>query len=327
MTSQPFSAAFIAPRYWPTWLGLGLLWLLSWLPAGWRRGLGRYLGHRLLGRNTKRREIVMTNLGWCLPELEAQHEALADSFFSYTGQVMLDLGFFWWASRRRLLEQIEIEGEEHLQKEIAAGRPVLLVSPHVLPLDFGALTLSIHHDRAFFMAHTGRNLLLDWFLTHRRCRFGASPLTRDSNLRPVMRGMRDGSIRIIYIIIDEDLGEQGSVFAPFFGVPKATLLSPMRMARISGASVIPVVTLYRPERGRYVLRLMPPLEDFPGTDDLVDGTRINAALEAMIRQAPEQYMWSLRLFQTRPDGSPPPYRMKGKPGSGPRPRPDTSGTR
>lgn len=320
MTS-PFQHQFLAPRYWPTWFGLGLLWLLMWLPAGWRRGLGRFLGRQLLGRNAKRREIVMTNLAWCLPDLEAQHEVLADSFFSYTGQVMLDLGFFWWAGSRRLLAQIEIEGEEHLQGEFAAGRPVLLVTPHVLPVDFGGLVISAHHDQAFFMAHTGRNLLLDWFVTRGRCRFGAGPLKRDSNLRPVMRGMRNGTISYIYIVIDEDLGEQGSVFAPFFGVPKATLISPMRMARISSASVIPVVTSYRPEKGRYVVQLMPPLEDFPSTDDQADGARINTALEAMIRQAPEQYMWSLRLFQTRPDGSPPPYKMKGKPGSGPRPRP------
>jgi len=48
---------------------------------------------------------------------------------------------------------------------------------------------------------------------------------------------------------------------------------------------------------------------------------MNLELEKLIRLAPDQYMWSLRLFQTRPDGSPPPYAMKGKPGSGPRPRP------
>ncbi len=72
-------------------------------------------------------------------------------------------------------------------------------------------------------------------------------------------------------------------------------------------------------RRRYVVRITPPLA---ADGDSGQAAALNAAFEGLIRLAPEQMLWSLRLFQTRPDGSPPPYTMKGKPGSGPRSRPE-----
>ena len=39
-------------------------------------------------------------------------------------------------------------------------------------------------------------------------------------------------------------------------------------------------------------------------DDVEDATRINALLEAEIRQQPEQYLWVHKRFKTRPDGEP-----------------------
>lgn len=321
MNHAPFLRQFFAPRFWPTWLVIALLWLLSWLPARLRRGFGRFLGHQLLGRNAKRREIVMTNLKWSLPELEGQHEAIARGYFSYAGQMMLELGFFWWAGRRRMLRQIELEGMDQLQQELDRGRTVMLITAHFVPVDFGGIALSANIPDAMYFANRTRNPLLDWFLNRGRCRFGGESVMRENNLRPVIRRMRNGTVSFVYIVVDEDLGAQGSQFAPFFGVQKATLVSPIRMAKMSGASVIPCMTYYRPSSDTYVFRLLPPLNHFPSGDDNVDAGRVNKALEEMIRVAPEQYMWSLRLFQTRPDGSPPPYTMKGKPGSGPRPRP------
>jgi KDO2-lipid IV(A) lauroyltransferase len=318
MTS-PFQRQFLAPRYWPTWLGLGLLWLLIWLPASWRQGLGRFLGRQLLGRNRKRREIVKTNLAWCLPELAAQHEQLIDRYFGYAGQMLLDLGFFWWASRERMLQQIELEGLEHIDRERQQGHHVITITPHMLALDFGGLAIAAYHGHTLYFAHQARNPLLDAVMTRGRSRYGALKVNREGGMRPIIRYLRNG--RAMYIIVDEDLGQEGSEFAPFFGIAKATLTSPARMARMGRAVVIPCTTYFRLETGRYVMKMLPPLQGFPSGDDLADAQQMNRVLEQMIRLAPEQYMWSLRLFQTRPDGLPPPYRMKGKPGSGPRPRP------
>lgn len=57
----------------------------------------------------------------------------------------------------------------------------------------------------------------------------------------------------------------------------------------------------------YLLRVHPPLEDFPSGDDETDARRINQWVEQEILQQPEQYMWVHRRFKTRPEGEPRPY--------------------
>ena len=49
-------------RYWPTWLGLGLLWCLSRLPFTWQLGCGRLLGRLLRRHGHLRKQIAAVNL-------------------------------------------------------------------------------------------------------------------------------------------------------------------------------------------------------------------------------------------------------------------------
>lgn len=316
----PFERAWLGPRFWPTWLGLGLLWLLGLLPGALRRGLGGLLGDAAYRRHGKRRQIVYTNLAWCFPEKdEAEREALARRYFRLFSQSLLDYGIILWGGRRRLKHLLHLEGGEHLGKQVKDGRPVILLTCHNLGLDFGAAALT-QSFRSVGLVKEARDPLLDWVVARGRTRFHGILYQRDRGIRPVVRAIKQGYA--FYYLPDEDLGPEASVFVPFFGVPTATLTALSKLVRMTGAAVLPYMTFYRPEAGRYVAQIFPPLEGFPSGDQQADAARMNLELEKMIRLAPEQYMWSLRIFQSRPDGSPPPYAMKGKPGSGHRPRPE-----
>ena len=315
----PFAVGFMAPRYWPTWLGLGLLGLLALLPGGVRRGLGQFIGKVAYARHHKRRAIVATNLAWCFPELaETQREGLARDYFRLMAQSFLDYGVLWWGSRRRIDRMLRLEGGELLQAQREAGRPVILLTSHNLGLDFGAAALTRHFP-SVGLVKRARNPLFDWVMAKGRTRFLGILYRREEGMRPVLKAIKQG--HAFYYLPDEDLGPENSIFVPFFGIQTATIDALPRLAKLSRSAVLPFVTAYDPLRGEYVARILPPLENYPGEDSVADTARMNLELEAMIREAPAQYMWSMRLFQTRPDGSPPPYEMKGKPGSGHRERP------
>ena len=90
---------------------------------------------------------------------------------------------------------------------------------------------------------------------------------------------------------------------PFFGVPSMHTTATSTLARLGKAVTIP----YFPQRlpdGRYRLSILPPLEDFPGTDPVADARRYVQVLEEQIRICPEQYFWVHRKFKNLPDGYP-----------------------
>lgn len=301
----PFSRAFLAPRYWGTWLGLGLLWLLTQLPGRWRRALGRRLGALMYRQNAKRRRFALLNLRWCFPELpEAERERIAQDYFRYTGQSMLDYGLLWWGSERQLARSVRLEGEENLRPHLAAGTPVILLTGHHVALDVAGAAYSQRYPGVSIFKEV-RNPLLGWFIARGRNRFGGVIYERSDNMRPLVKAIRGGYP--LYYLPDEDLGPQRSVFAPFFGVSTATLPALGRLAQLCRAVVVPYMAYYEPDGDRYVARFFPALEGFPTGDEVQDATRMNEALEMMIRRDPAQYMWSMRMFQTRPDGEPNPY--------------------
>ena len=90
---------------------------------------------------------------------------------------------------------------------------------------------------------------------------------------------------------------------PFFDVQAATITALSRLAAISGAAVLPCITRQLPGASGYVARLYPAWEDFPSADAAADARRMNAFIEARVREMPEQYYWVHKRFKTRPEGA------------------------
>jgi KDO2-lipid IV(A) lauroyltransferase len=97
-----------------------------------------------------------------------------------------------------------------------------------------------------------------------------------------------------------DYGPKDSIFVPFFGVQTATITGLARLAKVTRATVIPVLT--RMEGNQYVCRVGEPWTNFPSGDDAADALRMNQFIEAAVLKAPEQYYWLHKRFKTRPPG-------------------------
>jgi len=135
-----------------------------------------------------------------------------------------------------------------------------------------------------------------------RLRFGGALFERDSHLKGMIRLIRSGYP--FYYLPDQNPGEADHVFAPFFGVPTATLTALSRIARLADAVVIPCFTRLLPKGDGYEIIFHAPLENFPSKDSLADAAQMNAAIEAGVREMPEQYMWTYKRFKQRPPGEP-----------------------
>lgn len=302
MTAPPFPPRLLLPRHWPTWLLLGLGWLTVRLPYPVVLAAGGLLGALFRCLSARRRRIAGINLGLCFPALDAQARArLLRDHFRALGIGLLETAMAWWLPAARLRPLIAgVEGLPHLRAALDGGRGVILLSSHVTATEMGVRLLNLLAPiNPMYRRH--ENAVVDDVM-HRS--FGAyfeTVLPRD-DVRGMLRCLRQG--RAVWYAPDQNYGRRGHVFAPFFGVPAATNPATGRFAQMGNAVVIPYYIHRLPGALGYRLTLLPPLDGFPGGDEVADAARVNAVVEAGVRQAPEQYLWVHRRFKTRPPGEP-----------------------
>ena len=282
-----------------TRLGLGLIWLLHWLPLALLAPLGRAAGLLLYALAGERRSVVLTNLRLCFPDLrEPQRVQLARNHFAVFTRSLLEHGILWWGSRERVLRMVRVEGLEHWLA--VRERPVIWLSPHFVGLDMGGIRLTAEFPLVSVYSKQ-KNPVFEAVLLHGRTRLGPTELySRQDGIRPVAKAIKKGLP--FYYLPDMDFGERDSMFVPFFGVPAATITGLARIAAMTGAVVVPAVTTQLPGGDGYVLRFYRAWDHYPGGDLAADTRRMNAFIEERVREMPEQYYWLHKRFKTRPAG-------------------------
>jgi KDO2-lipid IV(A) lauroyltransferase len=287
-----------------SWLAVGVLWLLHWLPATVLGTLGRALG-RLLYRFGRGR-VTDINLALCFPDMpEPARKAIALSHFEALGRNALELGVLWFGRQARVLGMVKLVGLEHLAS--IGTRPVIAFAPHFVGVDMCGVRLAPEFAKTAFLYSRPKNAVLDRFLLRGRTRAG-SPLmlSRQEGMRAIVKALRDGYS--LYFLPDMDFGARDALFVPFFGVDAATVTALPRLARLGRATVLPVVATQTKEG--YEMRIYPPWHDYPSGDLAADVRHMNAFIEERAREHPELYFWAHKRFKTRPPGEPSPYRRQ-----------------
>jgi KDO2-lipid IV(A) lauroyltransferase len=285
-------------------LGLALIRLLHFLPLAVLARLGSALGALLYALARARRKVVLTNLRLCFPELQDdERRRLARRHFRVFARSLLEHGVLWWGSKEDVCALVRVEGLEHWRG--ITDKPVILLAPHFIGLDMGGIRLAAEF-RLNSVYSRQKSAAADAIFIHGRTRFGQTTLfARQDGIRPMIKTLKSGEP--FYYLPDMDLGARDSVFAPFFGMPAATITGLSRIAGMAGAVIVPCVTRQLPGSAGYVVRLYPAWRDFPSGDLDADARRMNAFIEERVREMPEQYYWLHKRFKTRPAGEPNPY--------------------
>jgi KDO2-lipid IV(A) lauroyltransferase len=295
---------FLAPRFWPLWLGLGVIRVLTWLPLAGQRAAGWVIGRVAYWLARERRRIALINIGLCFPELDdSQRRTLARRHFDSLGMSLIETGMCWWASDRRVRNRVTYTGLEHLEAAMADGRGAILLTGHFTTLDLGGRFMTLVAPVAA-MYRRADNPLLEEVMRRGRTR-AADAVVPKQDVRGTLRHLKAN--RAIWYAPDQSHRRQNSAVVPFFGVPAATNTATSKFARLARAPVVPFYPVRLPGSAGYRLDILPALEDFPSDDPQADTARINALLESRVRLCPEQYLWVHKRFKPPTPGHVDPY--------------------
>lgn len=291
----------LSPLTWPTWVGLGLLRVMCWLPHSMALATGRILGRLAHLIGGERRAIVRRNIELCFPDLNAdERDALARRHYAALGMSLIEMGLGRWASDEHLTSITTIEGVNHVLQAVNNGQGVILLSAHLTALELSGRVLRLNIPPFDAVYRRNRSPFITEVLRTGRERSAARTIEK-RDIKSMVRSLRNGGI--VWYAADQSYNRKGAEVIPFFNVPSMQTTATSTLARLGKAVTIP----YFPERlpdGRYHLRILPPLDDFPSGDPIADTNQYNRVLEEQVRRCPEQYLWVHRKFKDLPENYP-----------------------
>ena len=297
---QPdFKMSYFLPKYWLTWVGVIILYTISWLPYKLQLFLGKLLGRLLYKIGSSRKKVAMKNLELCFPEMSQEElTRTLKKNFENTGIALFETGMGWWWPDWRVKRKIKIVGLEHLEKAKQEDKGVLLLTMHYLSVEINCRGIGMGHPMVvFYRPHN--NQLMEFFQFRGRGRSNKYMLGK-RDVKGLITALRQKEVCVY--LPDQDYGRNRSLFVPFFAVPDAaTTTGTLIFARQKNIQNHILIPTRNDDGSGYTLEIKPMMENFPTDDDEADLIRINQELEKAIMYKPEQYMWLHRRFKTRPN--------------------------
>lgn len=283
--------------------------LTSWLPLSAGQRLSAGLAPIAVRFSGRARDSILTNLTLCFPNLgPAERMRLARETLREGIASMFELGPLWRWPRERVLSLVrDVHGSEVLDAAVSSGRGAVFIGPHLGAWELAGLFTSTRIPMTS-LYRPPRVRMLDGTLRRARERFGARLVPADAGgVRALFRALRRGEA--VGVLPDQDPGQAGGIFAPFFGVAAKTSTLTARL--IAGSEAMAILGwAERLERGRgYRMHYVELDGGLFRCGDIERATcALNLELERVIRQFTCQYMWSYRRFRHRPAGHRNPYR-------------------
>lgn len=296
-----------AITYWLIVFFTNCLQVLTWLPFNVQKKWGKNLGLLLMKRSPKMYHVAYRNIELCFPGLTFdQRNQLIRANFENLGRGVFETLYSAWGKKSELLKMVgALEGFSMIQQAQANGHSIILLFPHMIPMYLaGHLAQIAMQIPIALMYNSPKNKAIDDCF-HNRIASHVEAVFNREDTRHMIKYLKQGRKCVLYAP-DLDIGHTRYEFVPFFGKTAATLTAPLRLAKLTGAKFFPL-GFYRGDDDKYYLRVYPELQNFPSEDTYADLTKINNAMETIIKQKPEQYLWQYKRFSHQPPGSPKVY--------------------
>lgn len=284
----------------------GLEWLP--LPLAWR--VSTAIGRLLHNVTPRWRNVAHRNLALAMPELDSTaREEIVRGVYANLGRVLLSIARMPRLNSSNIREWIEYEGFEHYERALERGRGVLFLTAHLGNWELSAVAHALLSEPMHVMVRPLDNPLLDRLMDKYRTLCGNHTIRKRDSARRVLRALSEN--QAVGVLADQNVAGEDALFVDFFKVQASASGGVAKLAMRSEAAVIPGFALWKPKQRKHVLRFFPPIDMArsadPEADVMTNTQRCQKAIEEVIRQFPDQWLWIHRRWKTRPPGEPSVY--------------------
>jgi KDO2-lipid IV(A) lauroyltransferase len=283
-----------------------LVKLLGVLPRGAARAVGTFVGTAAYVLLARLHRTGRKNLETAFPEKTTEErEQILRRMFRNLGWLLGEFCQMHKYTRANTLEFLRYEGLEHYLAARARGKGVLIVTGHLGAWELSSYYHSLMGHPMGMVIRRLDNAKVDRLVNGIRCLHGNKVLHKDDFARGLLGAMRQGET--VGILMDTNMTPPQGVFVPFFGREACTASGLARVARKTGAAVLPGFMVWEEAEEKYVLRFGAEIPVVVTEDDEADAVantgRFTAVIEDWVRRYPDQWLWVHRRWKTRPDGT------------------------
>ncbi len=248
-----------------------------------------------------RRRVTLENLTLAYGDtLSARRKrVIARRSFEHQALSMLEL-LLIEKMKRHAAQRFPITGKQHFDEAVARGKGIVFVASHLGAWEYIGFPGYLHRYPHAVIVKAIKNPYLNRAIDVLRRAIDTVPIPKETSaLRQTLAALRRN--HGVAIVIDQWAGRHGA-WVDFFGRPTSTLALPARLAGKTGCALLPIYCI-RKAIGRYEVHVLPmvPLSEGPA-GEFGTTARLNAILEAQIRQYPEQWSWNHRRWRPQPLG-------------------------
>lgn len=270
--------------------------LFAALPLRVLHALGSILGWTLYGSSPTYRRHLRENLAQAgIADARVRRAAIAAA-----GQMLVELPAIWFRAREKIVSLVRnVEGVKAALAARDAGKALLFLTPHM-----GCFEVAAQYATAYTpITVLYRRPKLGWLeplMRAGRGREGVRLAPADlSGVRELYAALKRREA--VGFLPDQVPGIGEGEWVDFFGRPAYTMTLAGRLAAREDVACFLAYARRLPRGAGYEIVLRPLREGLPGE---TPARRINRALEAVVRECPEQYLWGYNRYKT-PKGAKP----------------------
>ncbi|MCW5610226.1 MAG: lysophospholipid acyltransferase family protein [Rubrivivax sp.] len=216
------------------------------------------------------------------------------------GRLTAELPRLWLRPReQRIADPVRWEGAELIERLLAQGRGLVLLTPHMGSFEVSAQAYAERFGAVQPITVLYRPARQAWLreleeTARARPALATAPASL-AGVRLMLRALKRGET--VGLLPDQVPPEGQGVWVPFFGQPAYTMTLAARLVQQTGAAVAVLFTERLPRGAGYVVRALPLPEPLPEGDDTAAAASVNRSMEAVIRLAPSQYLWGYHRYK------------------------------
>lgn len=251
-----------------------------------------------------RRKYVIETLVDRLKITKKQAVKLAKKVFKNFLLNSIEMSGLKYITEESLVNKVDIEGLENLQRALDKKHGVIIVSGHFGLWELVPSWLALSGFPITIVVRRQNNVEVDKWMVEMREAHG--PKTTDSGygLRGILRALRAG--HILALMVDQDNGKQG-IFVKFLNKWASAPVGPAQIALRTKAPIVPLAMIPN-YSGKHLIKIFKPIypEDYDNNSEgqSLMSQRYTNIIEELIRKHPEQWFWLHRRWKTSPKDCP-----------------------